>query len=83
MTRPLLSILQARKQLGIGDSKMRGLISRREILAVKIGHDWRIDPNDLDAYVEGKKRDAGVPVSTAARGAFDADDQFDSPAVFS
>ena len=55
--RPLLTVGQAAKCLGVSDRKIYSLMDAGEIASVKIGTSRRIRPAELDQYIEGHAAD--------------------------
>jgi excisionase family DNA binding protein len=70
----LLTFEQARTRLNIGKSTLYELLERGKLRAAKIGGGWRIEPADLEAFIESKKRGALPATTVAVSAAFDADD---------
>lgn len=50
--RPLLSVPEAARYLGVHETTVRKLIRRGELRSTKVGADTRIFPSDLDAYLD-------------------------------
>lgn len=72
----MLTIPQVCLRLTLGESTVRGLIKSGKLRAAKFGK-WRIDPVDLEAYIESQKTASHAPtVAAAVEAAFDADTQF-------
>jgi len=56
--RPLLDVEQAAQYLTTSEHFVRRLIRERRIPYVKIGRHVRLDPDDLDTYIEAGRREA-------------------------
>ena len=54
----LISTAEAAKRLGVTPSRVRAMIARGRLKAMRIGIMWLIDPKDLDAV---KDRKVGRP----------------------
>ena len=54
----IISTAEAARGLGITANRVRVLIRSKRLKATKVGHDWLIDPKDLDAV---KDRKVGRP----------------------
>ncbi len=48
-----LTVEQVAKQLGLTEYRIRELIREKQIRATKIGQ-WRIKPEDLEAFIESR-----------------------------
>ncbi len=55
MTANLLTVEQVAGRLNLRKETVRQEIADRNLAAVKIRSVWRIDPADLDAYLEARK----------------------------
>jgi len=55
MNAPLLTIADAAERLATSERHLRGLIYRREICFVKVGHLVRFDPNELERWIDDRK----------------------------
>jgi excisionase family DNA binding protein len=53
--RQMLTIQQVSERLNCADSLVRRLIYAGKLPASKVGRDWRIDPDHLDAYLAGSR----------------------------
>lgn len=56
MTRPsalekLLSIIKVADTLNVSEKTVRRWIERRELVAYRLGHQWRIAPKDLEIFL--------------------------------
>ena len=54
----IISTAEAARRLGVTANRVRVLIRSKRLKATKVGHDWLIDPKDLDAV---KERRVGRP----------------------
>lgn len=73
MTTALLTFEQMRQRLNVGKSTLYALLEGGHIPgAIKVGG-WRIDPKDLEAFIQSKKRTA-EPAAVAVAAALDADE---------
>ena len=54
----IISTAEAARRLGVTANRVRVLIRSKRLKATKVGHDWLIDPKDLD---EVKDRKVGRP----------------------
>ena len=54
----IISTAEAARRLGVTANRVRVLIRSKRLKATKVGHDWLIDPKDLDAV---KDRKVGRP----------------------
>ena len=52
----MLTPEQVAKILNIKERRVQELLRNGNLIGMKIGKDWRIDPADLDAYIERNKR---------------------------
>ena len=50
----IISTAEAARRLGVTANRVRVLIRSKRLKATKVGHDWLIDPKDLDAVRERK-----------------------------
>ncbi|HET8671284.1 MAG TPA: helix-turn-helix domain-containing protein [Candidatus Saccharimonadales bacterium] len=50
----IISTAEAARRLGVTANRVRVLIRSKRLKATKVGHDWLIDPKDLDAVKERK-----------------------------
>lgn len=55
MTTSLLSMKNAIARLGVSRKTVLLLIARGKLKALKVGRQWRFEPNDLEAYIERQK----------------------------
>jgi excisionase family DNA binding protein len=60
----LISTAEAAKRLNVTPSRVRAMIARGRLKAMRVGIMWLIDPKDLDAV---KNRKVGRPRKTAKR----------------
>ena len=59
MTGTALTIDQVAEKLKVSDRTVRNMIKDKRIRAFKVGQRrWRIDQDDLDAYIEAQKQAA-------------------------
>jgi len=42
------------RRLGVTANRVRAMIRAKRLKAIKVGHEWLIDPKDLDAVKERK-----------------------------
>lgn len=78
MKRPMLSIAEVMTRLNTGRHPIDLLIKSGKLPAAKIVGTWRIDPDDLEAYIDAQKAEArGETREVAVGKAFDADEQLD------
>lgn len=68
----MLDIKAVAERLGVGDGKVRELLTSGELRSVRIGRRYRIDVEDLEAFIESKKSKTPT-VATAVAQAFDQD----------
>jgi excisionase family DNA binding protein len=47
----LLKLSRVAKLLDMSTKTVRRLVERRELVAIRIGGQWRVDPRDLAAYL--------------------------------
>jgi len=50
----IISTTEAARRLGVTANRIRVLIRGKRLKAIKVGHEWLIDPKDLDAVKERK-----------------------------
>ena len=50
----IISTAEAARRLGVTANRVRVLIRSKRLKATKVGHDWLIDPKDLDPVKERK-----------------------------
>jgi excisionase family DNA binding protein len=50
----IISTTEAARRLGVTANRVRVLIRTKRLKAIKVGHEWLIDPKDLDAVKERK-----------------------------
>lgn len=53
MLTPMLTIHDVAQKLNVDERTVRELIRKNELRAIKIGKEWRVKEEDLDAYVDG------------------------------
>lgn len=54
----IISTAEAARRLKVSPSRVRAMIKAKRLKAMKVGHEWLIDPKDLDAV---KDRKVGRP----------------------
>lgn len=54
----LLPLATACAQLSCGRKQLLSLVRQGKLRGLKVGQEWRFDPDDLDAFVEQQKREA-------------------------
>ena len=54
----IISTAEAARRLNVTPSRVRKMIKAKRLKAMKVGHEWLIDPKDLDAV---KDRKVGRP----------------------
>ena len=54
----IISTTEAARRLGVTANRVRVLIRAKRLKAIKVGHEWLIDPKDLEAV---KERRVGRP----------------------
>jgi excisionase family DNA binding protein len=59
---PLLTIDECAERLSVHHGKVRRLIGAGKIVASKIGRDWRVDPDQLEAYITNQRPVQPQPV---------------------
>jgi excisionase family DNA binding protein len=66
----LLTMEEAADVLNVSASQMYALLRRGEIRALQLGGrgQWRIDPPDLDAYIESSKQRTEAEVRSSTGG---------------
>jgi excisionase family DNA binding protein len=52
---PLLNVYGAAQRLAVSEKTIRCLIRAGELPAVKVGASLRLDPDELDRWLDGKK----------------------------
>ena len=57
MSDTILTIAQAAEYLKVCDKTVRRLISKKELIASKVGSSWRIQKEDIEKYLD-KTRNA-------------------------
>ena len=50
----IISTTEAARRLGVTANRVRAMIRAKRLKAMKVGHEWLIDPKDLDAVRERK-----------------------------
>jgi len=50
----IISTTEAARRLKVSPSRVRALIKAKRLKAMKVGHEWLIDPKDLEAVKERK-----------------------------
>jgi excisionase family DNA binding protein len=50
----IISTTEAARRLGVTANRVRVLIRAKRLKAIKVGHEWLIDPKDLVAVKERK-----------------------------
>jgi excisionase family DNA binding protein len=50
----IISTTEAARRLGVTANRVRVLIRAKRLKAIKVGHEWLIDPKDLDTVKERK-----------------------------
>ena len=61
----IISTAEAARRLGVTANRVRVLIRSKRLKATKVGHDWLIDPKDLEAV---KDRKVGRPRKVRKKG---------------
>ncbi len=56
MAKPLLTLNEAADRLNISRSTMLRWLKAGKIPSAKLGRGWRIDPDDLDRFIDAGKR---------------------------
>jgi excisionase family DNA binding protein len=54
----IISTAEAARRLNVSSSRVRAMIKAKRLKAMKVGHEWLIDPKSLDAV---KDRKVGRP----------------------
>jgi excisionase family DNA binding protein len=69
MRERLLTLPEAAEILNVSMSQMRALVTSGELPGVQIGgrRVWRVEPADLDAYIDGAKQRTAERVRTDPR----------------
>ncbi len=49
---PFLPIQQVAKDLNVSEKTVRRWITRRELVAYKLGEQWRVDTKDLEIFLK-------------------------------
>jgi excisionase family DNA binding protein len=52
-----LTVIEATKELGVNDSRVRQLIREGKLSAIKRGRDWLISKAEIERYKESKEKD--------------------------
>lgn len=52
LTDPLMTVREVAEKLKVKESTVRSYIRDKQLRAIKLGKDWRISVEDLDAFVE-------------------------------
>jgi excisionase family DNA binding protein len=55
MPHSLLTLEEAARRLNVSVSTVRRMIKDRELIATKLRGDWRVDPVDLEAFIQQGK----------------------------
>jgi excisionase family DNA binding protein len=50
----IISTAEAARRLGVTANRVRAMIRAKRLKAMKVGHEWLIDPKDLEAVKERK-----------------------------
>ena len=58
MSGQLLETDQVAEKLSVNPQTVRRLAKRGEIIAIKIGNDWRFEESDIDAFIAERKAKA-------------------------
>jgi excisionase family DNA binding protein len=53
--RPMLTPEQVARQLNTTERKVYELLRARELVGLKIGREWRVEPKELEAFIERRK----------------------------
>lgn len=68
LNEPLMTVHDAADFLQVRETTVRGLINDKRLRAVKVGKEWRIDPADLQSFLnENANRDPDRASGQAAR----------------
>ena len=60
MPHPLLTLEEAARRLNVSVATVRRMIRDKELVATKLRGDWRVDPVDLEAFIDrGKNKPQG------------------------
>lgn len=51
LTDPLMTVREVAEKLKVKESTVRSYIRDKQLRAIKLGKDWRISVEDLDAFV--------------------------------
>lgn len=57
MSTQLIEINEVQKRLGIGRNKVYSLLKSGEIAAFKIGREWKVTEEAVEAYIEKQRED--------------------------
>jgi excisionase family DNA binding protein len=52
----MLTSEQVAERLNIKERRVQDLLRSGQLIGIKIGKDWRIDPADLDRFIQQRKR---------------------------
>jgi excisionase family DNA binding protein len=55
MTHPITTV-QAADRLGVDASRVRQLLAAGKLTGQRVGRDWLIDPQSVDAYARNRRR---------------------------
>jgi len=50
----IISTAEVARRLGVTANRVRSMIRAKRLKAIKVGHEWLIDPKDIDAVKERK-----------------------------
>lgn len=58
---PLLRLTEVMAELAVGRSKLYALVRSGELPTIRVGHDIRVRPADLDAFLEAHRTQPREP----------------------
>jgi excisionase family DNA binding protein len=62
-SQPMLTVQQCAERLNCHHSLVRRLITSGKLTASRLGKEWRIEPDDLEAFIAGRRHQPIAPRS--------------------